>query len=233
MSTLLSSGLKDLLHLFFPHVCEGCGSDVLDKDALLCAACFEKLPVTGFIEAKDNPVEKIFYGRLSFEEAASAFYFNKNSLLRHLMVQLKYRGNKQIGFYLGALTGDILLKSGRFNEVDVMVPLPLNSLKELKRGYNQTALIAGGIASVWKKPVLKESVERPVFTETQTHKNRVSRWQTMQDAFKISDENSLKGKHVLLLDDIVTTGASLEACGEKILKVPGTKLSLLTVALTV
>jgi len=233
MFKTLTSHLNDFAHLFFPHVCEGCGNDVLGNNSLLCASCFLKLPETGFIKEANNPVEKIFYGRIKVETAGSAFYFTKHSLLQHLVIQLKYRGNKDIGFYLGKLLGYQLLQTERFNDVHAIIPLPLNPKKERKRGYNQAEIIAEGITSVWYKPILKNAVKRIIFTETQTQKDRVSRWQTMEGVFATADEFSLKGKHILLVDDIVTTGATLEACGEKILRVPETKLSIATIAYTI
>ena len=155
MIKTLASYFSDFTHLFFPHNCEGCGTDVLEKDTMLCAACLLKLPETGFVNVADNPVEKIFYGRIKVEAAGSAFYFTKDSLLQHLIVELKYHGNKNLGFYLGKLLGYQLVQSERFNDIDAIIPLPLNVRKEKKRGYNQAAAIADGIAEVWQKPVLK------------------------------------------------------------------------------
>ena len=119
------------------------------------------------------------------------------------------------------------MQTERFNEIDAIIPLPLNPRKEKKRGYNQAAVIADGIVSLWQKPVWKSCVERRVFTETQTHKDRIARWQTMEGVFALKDKSSLENKHILLIDDIVTTGATLEACGEKILEIPGVKLSII------
>jgi len=233
MIKTLNSYLNHFTHLFFPHVCEGCGNDVIENESLLCAECLVKLPETNFIGEPDNPIERIFYGRMQIEAAGSAFYFTKHSLLQHLILELKYHGNKEIGFYLGKLLGYRLVQARRFNTVDEIIPLPLNPRKERKRGYNQATIIAEGIAAVWQKQVQKTSVQRSVFTETQTHKNRISRWQTMEGVFETIDQGLLSDKHLLLVDDIVTTGATLEACGEKLLKVPGIKLSIATVAYTI
>lgn len=229
----IPSYLSDFSHLFFPHTCEGCGTDTLENDTLLCAACAIKLPETGFISEPDNPVEKIFYGRINIVNAGAAFYFNKDSLLQRLIKELKYRGNKDAGFYLGKLLGHQLMQTERFNDIDAIVPLPLNPRKERKRGYNQAAIIADGIVSLWQKPVLKQSVERRVFTQTQTHKDRITRWQTMEGVFAVKDKTALEGKHILLVDDIVTTGATLEACGKEMLDITGVKLSIATVAYTI
>lgn len=229
----VQSSFKDLLHLFFPHNCVGCGSDILEDDQMLCLRCLTELPETNFFHQPDNPVERIFYGRMPIRNAASAYFFTKDSLIQHLIFQLKYRGNKDVGFYLGKLLGRLLAKSERFASVDAMVPLPLNPKREKKRGYNQATEICKGIAEVWNKPVIDKVVIRKVFTETQTQKGRISRWENMEGVFSVADPSRLAEKHILLIDDIVTTGASLEACGSEILNAPGTSLSLATLAYTI
>lgn len=231
--TLVKNYIDDFLHLFFPHICLGCNSDVLNKEDELCAACLSNLPETGFLSAPNNPVEKIFYGRLNIQNAGSAFYFSKNSVIQNLIIQLKYRSNQNAGKFLGKLIGKKILSSNRFNDVDVIVPLPLNDKKLYKRGYNQSLAIVEGINSAWNKPVVTNAVERIAFTETQTHKGRIARWQTMEGVFVVSEPALIQNKHVLLVDDVVTTGATLEACGTVILNVPGTKLSMLTAAYTI
>lgn len=233
MPKLLPELFHNLTHLFFPHVCEGCGTDVLNQEAVLCAACHQQLPETGFIATEGNLVEKKFYGQLQVLASGAAFYFTKDGMLQQLIKQLKYHGNKEVGFYLGRQLGKYLSETNRFDEVNAIVPLPLNPRKERKRGYNQAAVIAEGINSIWQKPVYKNVVERLVFTETQTHKDRISRWQSMRDVFAVTDSHAITGKNILLIDDIITTGATLEACGEKILQVQGTKLFIATVAFTI
>ena len=229
----LKSYLNDFSHLLYPHNCEGCGTDVLNDDAILCTKCLFDLPETNFTNTKNNPVEKIFYGTLNIIAATAAYYFTKDSLLQHLMIQLKYRNNKDVGFFLGKQLGYQLQESERFNDVDVLVPLPLNPKKEKRRGYNQAMIICEGIASVWQKPVLKNTLIRTQFTETQTQQDRIHRWQNMQHVFAMADKNSLQGKHVLLVDDVITTGATLEACGTTIVNIPNTQLSIATLAWTI
>lgn len=227
------SYLNDFTHLFFPHCCAGCGNDVLENDAMICSRCMEQLPETGFIPVPANTVEKIFYGRMQVHNAASLFYFNKNSLLQQLLIELKYNGNKEIGTFLGKLLGEKLASAKRYADVDAIVPLPLNEKKERKRNYNQAALIAKGITDKFKVSVIENAVSRTMFTNTQTHKDRITRWQNMEGVFTITDEALLINKHILLVDDVITTGATLEACGSEILKVSGTKLSIATVAYTI
>jgi ComF family protein len=229
----VQSSVKDLLHLFFPHTCAGCGSDVIAEDHQLCIRCLAELPTTNFFDHHDNPVERVFYGRLPIRNAASAYFFTKDSLIQQLIFQLKYRGNKEIGIYLGKLLGKLILKSHRFENIDALVPLPLNPKREKKRGYNQATQICRGIAEVIKKPIIEKVVNRKVFTETQTHKGRISRWENMDGVFAANDPTLLADKHLLLVDDVVTTGATLEACGSEILKIPGTTLSLATLAYTI
>ncbi len=232
MRNLIQTFIDSFNQIIFPHTCLGCSSDILLKDELLCVKCNNELPYTGFIENSPNPIEKIFYGRLAIEKAFSSFFFTKDSLVQHLIVQLKYKGNKEAGYYLGKLLGLELKKSVLYQDIDAIIPLPLNEKKEFKRGYNQAAMICEGIYEVWQKPILNKAIKRIVFTETQTHENRIQRWQNMEGVFNVIDEDALKNKHILLVDDVITTGATLESCGNEILKISGTKLSIATVAYT-
>jgi predicted amidophosphoribosyltransferase len=163
----LQSSFHDLLHLFFPHLCVGCGTDVLGQEQLLCLYCLNDLPSTNFFDQPGNPVEHVFYGRIKISSAAAGYFFTKDSLFQNLIVQLKYRGNKEIGFYLGKLLGHFLSNSPRYSKVEALVPLPLDPRKEKKRGYNQALTLCNGIAAVWDKPVLNKNVIRTVYTETQ------------------------------------------------------------------
>ena len=229
----IHSSLTDFVHLFFPHVCTGCGSDILDARHQLCLWCMAELPATNFFSQPGNPVEKKFYGRLPVRNAGAGYFFTKDSLLETLIYELKYKGNKDIGFYLGQLLAKFLSNNENFSEVSALVPLPLNPRREKKRGYNQATALCNGIVSVWKKPVIDKVVSRKVYTETQTRKGRITRWENMEGVFAVADPSAIQNKHILLVDDVVTTGASLEACGSEILKVPGTTLSIATLAYTI
>ncbi len=224
----LSEAADSLLHLAFPHICVGCGSDLLQKDQLLCLHCLDSLPLTSFAAHGNNPVEKLFWGRMSLTYGTAQYYFTKESLMQRLMHQVKYRANKELGLYLGRMMGNQLKNSNRFLHVDALVPLPLFPIKERKRGYNQAAVLCEGIAEVLQKPILHKVVIRTVHTESQTKMNRIQRWENMKDHFRLVDEDAIKGKHVLLVDDVITTGATLEACGTEILKATNTQLSIAT-----
>lgn len=222
--------VKSTVHLLYPHICTGCGSDLLDEDNLLCLKCIHDLPHTNFANLASNPVEKYFWGRLPLEAAYSQFYFSKEFLIQHLIHQLKYKGDTKIGFYLGELMGKTLLKSDRFKDVDALIPLPLYADKEHKRGYNQAAVICNGMSSVMNVPVYNKYVIRQHATETQTRKHRTERWENVKDSFKLIKETELAGKHLLLVDDVVTTGATLEACGSVLMQTDHVKLSIATLA---
>jgi len=218
------------LHLFYPHVCTGCGSDLVREDNLLCLHCIHALPHTNFAFLANNPIEKHFWGRLPLTAGHSEFYFSKEFLIQHLIHQLKYKGDTQIGFYLGELMGRSLINSNRFNDIDALIPLPLYADKEHKRGYNQAAVICNGMSSVMNIPVLTAAVIRSYATETQTRKHRTERWENVSGSFKIAEPGELKNKHLLLVDDVITTGATLEACGATILEQQNIKLSIATLA---
>lgn len=223
--------MKDaLLHLLFPHTCTGCGSDNLPLHSTLCLHCLHALPETFFASLPGNPAEKIFLGRLPLQAASAQYYFTKASLVQHLMHQLKYKGNRDLGYQLGRLMGEQLLSSGRF-PVQALIPLPLYPAKEKRRGFNQATVLCEGMAEAMHIPVLSEAVQRPEHTETQTKKGRVERSINMEGKFIVARPEQLQHQHVLLVDDVVTTGATLESCGSELLQVPGLQLSLATLCI--
>ena len=229
---MLKSWLSSFIHLIYPHNCEGCGTDIVNDKSFLCTKCFYQLPQTGFIANADNPIEKKLYGRIKIEEAGAGYYFSKDGLLQHLVAQLKYKSNKEMGLYLGRLLGYQLMATNRFDGVEALIPLPLNNKKLSKRGYNQAEIICKGIASVWTKPIITGAVIRLIDTATQTNKSLTDRWENMEGAFAIADAAKIEGRHIALIDDIITTGASIESCGHELLKVKGVKLSVMSVGFT-
>ncbi|MBS1730318.1 MAG: ComF family protein [Bacteroidetes bacterium] len=233
MFTHAFSKIRDLSHLFFPHNCLGCFSDVLSPDQFLCAACFFKLPETGFFKHPENAMEKIFYGRLPVQHAGSAYYFNHDSILHRLVIQFKYQGRKDIGDYLGKLLCKELILSMRYDNLDAVIAMPLNKAREKIRGFNQSSVLAKKIAQSLQIPLLENVLERKINTQSQTTKGRIARWENMQNNFIVIDPKPLENKHILLVDDIITTGATLEACGMEILKTNNSKLSIATLGFTV
>lgn len=229
---MISTGkwLHDFSRLFFPHNCAGCGSDLLEETQTVCLRCQANLPETGFFNHPNNPIEKIFLGRLAVAQAAASYYFTKSSVLQRLIHQLKYNNNQAVGLQLGQWMGLQLQSSGRFTALDALIPLPLFPDKEKKRGYNQAAVLCNGIADIIDVPVLKEAVLRKRYTDTQTKKGRSERWTNVDGSFDISDPSLLQHKKVLLVDDVITTGATIEACGNAIIQTTNVELNIATLA---
>lgn len=223
---LLKEIKESVLHLFFPHICAGCGNDILHQESNLCIRCMNALPETNFEMLPNNPVEKIFWGRLPVSAASAQYYFTKESLIQRLMHQFKYKGNRDLGLQLGRLMGEQLKKSGRFDAIEALIPLPLFPQKERKRGYNQATVLCQGIAEAMSIPVSDKIITRPQHTETQTKKGRIERWKNIDGKFILTNPRSIQGKHLLLVDDVITTGATLESCGHELLKAEDVKLSI-------
>lgn len=219
-----------LFHLFYPHHCVGCGSDVISEGNFLCLRCINDLPHTNFAMHKNNPVEKKFWGRIAVASAMSELYFSKGSIVQNMIHEFKYRGNKEAGYYFGKLMGKSLLTSSRFN-IDVIVPLPLFERKEKARGFNQAEILSNGISDIISKPVISKKVIRKVATETQTKKQRLERWKNVEGIFYVKNPVELEGKNILLVDDVITTGATIDACGSEILKIKDVKLSVASLAI--
>jgi ComF family protein len=216
------------LHLLFPHVCNGCGSDILNEENMLCMRCISELPETNFHMHPDNPVEKIFWGRLPLVSATAQYYFSKETRMQHLMHQFKYKSNKDLGKQLGYLMGNDLLLSDRFKNIDALIPLPLFAIKEKRRGYNQATVLCEGIAEIIKVEILKDVIVRTQHTETQTKKGRVERWENIEGKFELVKPEKIQNKNILLVDDVITTGATLEACGQELIKANNVGLSVAT-----
>jgi ComF family protein len=221
--------LTDFTHLIFPHTCTGCGSDFIETNQYICHQCYASLPETNFASYSNNPVEKIFYGRIAVEEAMAAYYFTKRSVLQQLIHTLKYRNNREVGLQLGRWMGVLLKNSNRFTGIDALAPLPLFPEKEKKRGYNQAAVLCEGISEIINVPVINNFVLRKRYTDTQTRKGRSERWKNVDGSFEVNASAPTKPNHVLLVDDVITTGATLEACGTAVVE-SVTKLSVAVLA---
>lgn len=226
----LSSWIDPIFWLYFPKNCPACGRPLRLFGANICGRCSQNLPETHFFEAPGNPIEKIFYGRLPISAGAAAWYFHKNSALQALLFQLKYKSNEDVGLFIGKQMGALLAASERFDTIDALIPVPLHPQALSKRGFNQAALICEGIGQVWHKPVFTGAITRTKHTNTQTKQSRAVRWENMENAFSIKDPTSITGKHLLLIDDVITTGATIEACGKTLLSVKDVKVSVAAAA---
>jgi len=213
----MNNWLSGFIGLFFPTICPACKLRMSDE-LLLCLSCESSLPETGFHLFNENPVAKSFWGRVPVEAATALYYYNKGSKVQNIIHQIKYKGNQKLGEFSGKKLGILLEQSSNFNDIDFILPVPLHPKKLKQRGFNQSTCIANGISQVIDRPVIETAVIRTAYTNTQTRKTRISRWQNVKDVFDVADSNMLKGKNILVVDDVITTGSTLEALIQKMHK---------------
>jgi ComF family protein len=220
---------NDFLKLFFPDTCVGCAQPLNAGEDSICIECLIKLPKTNYHRLKSNPVSDKFRGRLDIEGASSFLYFAEGNQARALLHQIKYNGRQDIGFRLGALFGKDLINDG-YKVPDVLIPLPLHPSKKRIRGYNQCSSIAEGLNKYFNCTLDESAVKRISNNSTQTKKGRFQRWENVERIFQVTSKELVNKKHVLLIDDVITTGSTLEACGREILRAGAARLSILTLA---
>lgn len=225
--------LADFISLFYPQLCSSCGHSLHKGEEVICTFCRHYLPKTYYHLERNNAIEKHFWGRVDITRAAACYFFQKGSRVQHLIHQLKYKGKTEVGVAIGKIYGHDLLQSVDYRTVDMIVPVPLHQSKELLRGYNQADLFSEGLSHAMEKPWNKHALLRVAATETQTHKTRFERWQNVGSVFKVAHPDTLAGKHILLTDDVITTGSTLEACAQIILALPETRVSIATMACAV
>jgi len=229
MSGILNQYFTGFWALLFPSICKGCGTVLGSSREVLCRSCESKLPKTSFLDDPENPVAQMFWGRVPLENAVSLFYYRKGELLQNLIHQLKYHGGKETGLYLGRLAGKILNETKLIKGTDVLIPVPLHPRKQRIRGYNQSELLAQGISDIIGIKVETKAVIRTIHTESQTLRKRYERWQNVSNIFKIINYKQLIKKHIWILDDIVTTGSTIESLCHTLQEVPEVKMSVLTI----
>jgi ComF family protein len=222
--------LKDLVSLVFPTVCSACGRALYRNEHCICTRCHYQLPQTHYHLHPINPVARLFWGRVPLRSAAAYYSFSKGGSVQQLVHQLKYRGRKEIGITIGRFYGADLRENPLYRSVNTIIPVPLHEKKLQKRGYNQSDLFARGLADSLDIPCDAKNLARVRASETQTRRSRFERWKNVEDGFAVCDKARLEGKHILLVDDVVTTGATLEACAQALLEVPGASVSIATIA---
>lgn len=230
---MLRTYLKDFAALIFPELCAACHASLVQGEDVLCTHCRVSLPFTNFHQQADNIVAQQFWGKLPLQAAYALYYFNKGGNVQRMMHHFKYDGMQRIGHVLGNIAGKQLATNPLFASVDVIIPVPLHKKRLRERGYNQSACFAFGLAERMNATVELDNLVRIVATKTQTHKSRFARFENMKEVFAVARPLELEGKHVLLVDDVITTGSTLEACGMELLKVPGLRLSIATIAYAV
>lgn len=223
--------IRDLCRLFFPDLCICCLQPLPDPEGLLCIRCMADLPLTHFHSQKENPVTARFFGRLPLVSGTAFLHFEKKGSVQKLIHALKYDDRPDVGRRMGSMLGDQLSQSLHFHSLDAVVAVPLHPRRQRKRGYNQSVKLAEGIAYALGKPFYENAVIRQKHTTSQTRKSRLERFSNVEKAFQLSGIHDIKNKHILLVDDVLTTGATLEACGAVLLKEEGVKLSIATLAI--
>lgn len=221
----------DLWELFFPRYCVLCGKRLLRSEDYFCLHCLSDLPRTRFHFHNGHEMEKNLWGKLPLVRATAFLYYSKGNDTQKVLYELKYYGNFKLGIFLGRWMAAEMGESGFFHGIDCIVPVPLHEKKRKARGYNQSEMLAVGLSEVTGIPVVKEAVARIKTTETQTHKGNYERWENVRDVFECVDSNLFVGKHILLVDDVMTTGATMVACADALADIPGLRLSVLTFAL--
>ena len=217
----------DFFRLFFPAVCAACGRNLVKKEHHICTHCLYYLPRTRYHFERDNPVSQLFWGRVNIENATSFFFFHKKSKYQNLIHNIKYRGQKDTGKEMGRIFGYELKESPLFYDIDAITFVPLHKKKEKARGFNQSEWIALGMAESLNKRVYR-LLDRQKYSSTQTRKGRYDRWKNVEDIFQLKAGFSLHNKHILLVDDVVTTGSTLEACASVLLDHTHARVSVAT-----
>ncbi|WP_372765896.1 ComF family protein [Lutibacter sp.] len=224
--------LKDMFAVFFPEVCLCCKEYLGTNESVICLTCRHDLPITNFSFEENNLIEKSFYGRIPLEKATSLFYFFKKGNVQHLIHELKYNKQQQVGTLIGDWLGEQLIESNRFKTVDCIIPVPLHPKKLKKRGYNQVTTFGESLAKNLEIPYYEDILIRVSSTNTQTKKMRFDRWKNVQELFHVQNNFTLENKHILLIDDVITTGATLEACYDALNKTKNLKISIACMAYT-
>ncbi len=222
--------LSDLLHYVFPECCRACGNALFKGEEVLCTFCLYHIPKTNYHKYAGNPVERKFWGKVPIQHASAYLLFNKGQRVQHLIHQLKYKGATEIGTILGNLFGNELKHSKFFQGIDAVIPVPLHISRLRKRGYNQSEFPATEIAKCLNCVMDKNLIFRSVKTDTQTKKHRYERWQNVEAIFRLNESKRFDYHHVLLVDDVVTTGSTLASCASVLINEAKVKVSIAALA---
>ncbi len=223
---------NDILNIFFPNVCLSCDSVLTQHENTLCSRCLADLPLTNYLKNENINVVKVFYGRIKIEHATALLFYHKKGITQELIHKLKYKGYEQIGTFFGDWLGIDLKKEGIFKDIDYIIPVPLHKNRLKSRGYNQVTKFGQRLAFHLDKPFIEDKLIRTNANKTQTKKSRLERIKNVNELFYLTDNLFFEGKHILLIDDIITTGATIEACANELLKTKNIKISLAVMAIT-
>lgn len=223
--------LKHLINLFFPRICASCTTILLTNESVICTSCRHNLPLANHHLAHENEAYKKFYGRIPVVHASAFLYFHKKGIVQELIHKLKYKGHEEIGTLLGHWYGQDLKQVLSDQKPDVIIPVPLHHRKQKERGYNQVTTFGLALSEELEITYNTNLLSRAVYTKTQSKKNLLGRTEGIETLFAVSFTNEDHGKHFLLIDDVITTGSTLEACSRALLKIPNAKISIVCMAM--
>ena len=221
--------IRDFINLMMPVLCPVCGTVLLKNEGIICTGCLYELPRTRYLSYLENPVSRLFWGRVYVDNATALFQYQKGSCYQRLIHELKYKNRQDIGREMGRLLG-IELKGSNFTSADLILPVPLHKKNYRQRGYNQCHPIAEGLSESLGVPWCSSHLIRPSISLTQTNRSRIDRWSNVDGIFEVKDPRKLCGKHIILVDDVVTTGATLDACATALLSHEKVRVSIATLA---
>ncbi len=225
--------LDHLLQVIYPRICPGCHIQAVHTNQSFCMDCYGELPFTDHFTSAENEVSRHFYGRANVSNAGALLYFRQNSIVQEVIHEIKYKRNQDAAYTLGLIAGQKIKESAIYSNVEVMIPVPLHPSREYRRGYNQSAVFGMGIREIAGIHQVDRALRKLKATDTQTRKDRFGRIQNMSDTIILSDHAEVFGRHVLLLDDVITTGATLEACIQSLSQGQPASISVLTIAVTI
>jgi len=223
---------KDLFNIFYPDLCANCDHQLTKNEDIICTFCRHDLPLTAYTNYRDNKIIKTFYGRTAIEKANSLLFYRKTGITKKLIHDLKYKGNEEVGTFFGNWLGEILKENNQFSDVDCIIPVPLHPKKLKQRGYNQVTKFGESLSFHLNIPFIENVLQRTSTAKTQTFKARFDRFNNIDTKFLLKDTSIFNNKHVLLIDDVITTGATLESCAKELQKTEHIKISILTMAYT-
>lgn len=222
----------DLLNLFYPNLCILCENPLVEGEEQVCSKCLNHLPFTQFQSKPGNPVECLLIDRIKVTHATAYLHFEQGSSVQKLIHSIKYYGKKELGFLFGKLAAvELQATDSPLCQAEIIIPIPLHRRKQRKRGYNQSEWIAQGMASVLNIPVSATAVQRDKMTESQTQKTGYNRWENVRDIFSVTDPSSIEGKHILLVDDVITSGSTAVACIDALSEIEGIQISFFTLSI--
>ena len=225
--------LGDIRDFFFPRTCVCCGKLLSSQEESLCISCMVSLPKTRLLNTPGNEMERYFWGIFPIERATALYYYAKGGSVANILHGMKYHGRKRLCRQMGCIMGTELLDSGFFDGIDFILPVPLHKSRLRTRGYNQSELLARGISDITSIPVITDALIRTHNNATQTHKSAFERWGNAEGLFEVTEKAySLSGRHILLIDDVLTTGATISACLDALKNVDSVKISVVTLAWT-